>query len=53
MGQVLLIAGIIIAIISVSLIFYSPFVAAGKADETIEKENNKKKTDDENKESKG
>lgn len=47
MEQVLLIAGIIIAIITLNLLFYSSFVAAHKADETI-----KKKTDEENEENK-
>lgn len=50
MDKVLLIAGIVIAIIIVSLMFYSSFVAAHKADEEIKKVNSKKKTDKENEE---
>lgn len=50
MGKVLLIVGIIIAIIVITLLFYSLFVTAHKADEEMKKANSKKKTDKENKE---
>ena len=52
MGKALLIAGIVLAVIVVTLLFYSSFVVAHKADEAIKKVNIKKKTDKENEENK-